>query len=125
MAIRNFLQMFGVGKDPIGERIATPVCALVRNDVVKEVTMNKEELTALVAEILAGMGEEAPQVKSGPYKPENPGPEKRTAAESAEDVSAIDLRKLYLTKDPQKGEEYRKLKARTPARLGMGKAGPR
>ena len=86
--------------------------------------MNKEELSALVAEILAGMGD-APQVKSGPYHPANPGPQKREAEGSAEDVSAIDLRKLYLTETPQNGEEYRKLKARTPARLGMGKAGPR
>ena len=86
--------------------------------------MNKEELSALVAEILAGMGE-APQVKAGPYHPENPGPTQRQEGGSAEDVSAIDLRKLYLTRDPQKGEEYRKLKMRTPARLGMGKAGPR
>ena len=86
--------------------------------------MNKDELSALVAEILAGMGE-APQVKAGPYHPENPGPTQRQEGGSAEDVSAIDLRKLYLTRDPQKGEEYRKLKMRTPARLGMGKAGPR
>ena len=86
--------------------------------------MNKEELSALVAEILAGMGE-APQVKAGPYKAENPGPEQRDMGGAAEDVSAIDLRKLYLTKNPQKGAEYLKLKSRTPARLGMGKAGPR
>ena len=86
--------------------------------------MNKDELSALVAEILAGLGE-APQVKDGPYHPENPGPTQRQEGGSAEDVSAIDLRKLYLTKDPQNGEEYRKLKMRTPARLGMGKAGPR
>ena len=86
--------------------------------------MNKDELSALVAEILAGMGE-APQVKSGPYHPENPGPQAREDGGTAEDVSALDLRKLYLTEDPQNGPEYLKLKARTPARLGMGKAGPR
>ena len=86
--------------------------------------MNKDELSALVAEILAGMGE-APQVKSGPYHPENPGPQQREDGGSAEDVSALDLRKLYLTENPQNGPEYLKLKARTPARLGMGKAGPR
>jgi len=86
--------------------------------------MNKEELSALVAEILAGMGE-PPQVKSGPYYPENPGPEQREEGGSAEDVSAIDLRKLYLTENPENKAEYLKLKGRTPARLGMGKAGPR
>ena len=87
--------------------------------------MNKEELSALVAEILSGMGEDAPQVKAGPYHPENPGPSGRDAGGAAEDVSAVDLRKLYLTEKPQKKEEYAKLKSRTPARLGMGKAGPR
>ena len=86
--------------------------------------MNKDELSALVAEILAGMGE-APQVKSGPYHPENPGPQQREDGGTAEDVSALDLRKLCLTEEPQSGAEYLKLKARTPARLGMGKAGPR
>ena len=86
--------------------------------------MNKEQLTALVAEILSGMGE-APQVKSGPYYPGNPGPQQRSEGGSAEDVSAIDLRKLYLTETPEKGGDYLKLKSRTPARLGMGKAGPR
>ena len=86
--------------------------------------MNKQELSALVAQILTEMGE-APQVKAGSYYPENPGPQQRDAGGSAEDVSAIDLRKLYLTENPENGEEYRKLKARTPARLGMGKAGPR
>ena len=99
------------------------MCALVRNDV-EEVTLNKDELSALVAEILAGMGE-APQVKAGPYKPENSGPQERSDGGSAEDVSAIDLRKLYLTENPVSGGEFLKLKARTPARLGMGKAGPR
>ena len=84
--------------------------------------MNKEELSALVAEILAGMGE-TPQVKAGPYKAEDPGP--HCDGGSAEDVSAIDLRKLYLTENPKNGTEYGKLKSRTPARLGMGKAGPR
>ena len=86
--------------------------------------MNKEELSALVAQILSGMGE-APQVKSGPYHPENPGPEAGTEGSSAGDVSVIDLRKLYLTENPKNGAAYLKLKMRTPARLGMGKAGPR
>ena len=61
--------------------------------------MNKDELSALVAEILGSMGE-APQVKSGSYHPENPGPQERSDGGSAEDVSNLDLRKLYLTENP-------------------------
>ena len=89
--------------------------------------MNKEELSALVAEILRGM--EQPQVKGSDYKPRDPGPQpedtKYRDGDFVEDVSALDLRKLYMVEDPADGERYRKLKSQTPARLGMGKAGAR
>ena len=77
--------------------------------------MNKEELSALVADILRGMDAPAKVEKS--VKPEM----ERVAA----DVSNIDLRKLYMVEDPADGERFRKMKLRTPARLGSGKAGPR
>ena len=90
--------------------------------------MNKEELSALVAEILGKMGQE-PQVKGSDYKPRDPGPQSPDThhqdGDFVEDVSELDLRKLYLVEDPADGERYRKLKLRTPARLGTGKAGPR
>ena len=89
--------------------------------------MNKEELSALVAEILQGMGE--PQVKGSDYKPTSPGPQPQDThhrdGDFVEDVTELDLRKLYLVEDPADGDSYRRLKARTPARLGMGKAGVR
>ena len=74
--------------------------------------LNKEELTALVAEILRGTEAPAVQVKDEP---------ERVAA----DVSDMDLRKLYMVKDAADGERFRKMKLRTPARLGCGKAGAR
>ena len=77
--------------------------------------MNKEELSALVAEILRGM--DAPAEAPKPAMPE--------AERVAADVSKMDLRKLYLVEDPADGERFRKMKLRTPARLGSGKAGPR
>jgi ethanolamine ammonia-lyase small subunit len=40
-------------------------------------------------------------------------------------VTELDLRKLYLTENPENGEEFRKMKQKTPARLGAGKAGAR
>ena len=90
--------------------------------------MNKEELSALVAEILGTMGPE-PMVKGSDYKPTTPGPMPEDThhhdGDFVTDVSELDLRKLYLVENPADGEKYRKLKARTPARLGMGKAGPR
>ncbi len=87
--------------------------------------MNKQELAALVAELLQNM-EKSPQVKGGEYKPANPGPEKKDVeAGHVADISTMDLRKLYMTKDPQNGEAFRRLKEKTPARLGSGRAGPR
>ncbi len=90
--------------------------------------MNKEELSALVAELLQNMDPE-PAVKGSDYKPADPGPE-QTGNEYAPgdfvpDVSALDLRKLYLVENAKEPDKYRKLKERTPARLGMGRCGPR
>ena len=90
--------------------------------------MNKEELTALVAEILRGL-EKEPTVKGSDYKPTQPGPEKHSASfapgEFVPDITELDLRQLYLTENPADGEKYRRMKAKTPARLGSGRAGPR
>ena len=42
-----------------------------------------------------------------------------------EDVTALDLRKLYLVEDAAEPDKFRKLKEKTPARLGSGRAGSR
>ncbi|MBE6980790.1 MAG: ethanolamine ammonia-lyase subunit EutC [Ruminococcaceae bacterium] len=90
--------------------------------------MNKQELTAMVAQILQTMGQE-PMVKASDYKPTQPGPRETCPegdpSESAADVTALDLRKLYLVEDPKDKEGFAALKAKTPARLGAGKAGAR
>ena len=41
------------------------------------------------------------------------------------DVTEVDIRKQYLVKNPEHGEEYAELKANAPCRLGIGKAGAR
>ena len=90
--------------------------------------MNKEELTAMVAEILSSMGNE-PMVKGSDYKPSNPGPVRKDSGyhdgDFVPDVTALDLRKLYLTENAADPEKFKKMKLKTPARLGSGKAGPR
>ena len=90
--------------------------------------MNKQDLAAMVAEILSTM-DSPPMVKAGEYHPTAPQPEARDThyhdGDFVPDVSALDLRKLYLTENPENGEKFRKMKERTPARLGSGKAGPR
>ena len=91
--------------------------------------MNKQELTQLVTEILTQMHTEQPQVKGSEYKPATTGPqpERHDYEDGAfvPDVTALDLRKLYLTENAADPETFKKLKLRTPARLGSGKAGPR
>ena len=88
--------------------------------------MNKAELTALVAEIL---GQMEPQVKGADYRPTSAGPQPADThhidGDFVPDVTELDLRKLYLTEAPADKERFAKMKQRTPARLGSGKAGPR
>lgn len=90
--------------------------------------MNKQDLTQMIAQILEEMGQ-PPQVKAGEYHPRAPQPEAKPTpygdGDFVPDVTELDLRKLYLTEAPENGEKFRKMKARTPARLGSGKAGPR
>ena len=90
--------------------------------------MNKQDLTQMIAQILEEMGQ-PPQVKAGEYHPRASQPEAKPTpygnGDFVPDVTELDLRKLYLTENPENGEKFRKMKARTPARLGSGKAGPR
>ena len=89
--------------------------------------MNKQELAAMVAEILGEMAPE-PMVK-GEYLPQAAGAEAKDFhhrdGDFVPDVTELDLRKLYLVEEPQNAEKYKKMKEKTPARLGCGKAGAR
>ena len=88
--------------------------------------MNKDELRALISELLK---DTEPMVKGSDYKPAAPNPVAKETpygdGDFVPDVSDLDLRKLYLVDDPADGETFKRLKARTPARLGSGRAGPR
>ena len=89
--------------------------------------MNKQELTAMVAEILGSMDLE-PMVKGSDYRPASPGPQPKPSGyedgDFVPDITALDLRKLYLVEDPVKGDKYRLMKARTPARLAAAEQVP-
>ena len=88
--------------------------------------MNKEQLSALVAEIL---GQMEPPVKGADYRPTAPAPERQAPPQGpgdfVPDITQLDLRQLYLTDNPADKARYAKMKAKTPARLGCGKAGAR
>ena len=83
----------------------------------------------MVAQLLQELQHPEPMVKGSDYKPRDPGPVEQatnyTDGDFVPDVTALDLRKLYLVKDPENGEKYRKMKEKTPARLGFGRCGPR
>lgn len=85
--------------------------------------MNQEELKTLVAQILREMspGTE-PAVKASDYRPTTTMADE---SQCLEDISTIDLRGQYLVENPAQPEAYRRLKEKTPARLGSGRAGPR
>ena len=82
----------------------------------------------MVEQILQSMGQE-PMVKASDYKPTDPGPQTPQTpykdGDFVEDITQLDLRKLYLVENAADPEKYRQLKEKTPARLGSGKAGPR
>ena len=90
--------------------------------------MNKQDLAAMVAEILDAM-EAPPMVKATEYHATEPQPEQAQThfhdGDFVPDVTQLDLRQLYLVTDPENAEKYKKMKLRTPARLGSGRAGPR
>lgn len=90
--------------------------------------MNDTELRALVERMVADlMGQPpTPQVKSADYHPMEPGPEHTaTTGQVLDDITTVDLRRQYLISQPKNGPAFQALKLKTPARLGMGRAGPR
>lgn len=77
--------------------------------------MNKEDLKSLVAELLTQMQGE----------PTEAAPSAEPSGDALPDITKIDLRGQYLIENPQNAAEFTALKARTPARLGLGRAGTR
>lgn len=75
--------------------------------------MDKAELKQLVAQLLREMeGAPAAQAQS-------------SSSELLPDITKIDLRTQYLVQHPENGPAFLALKKKTPARLGMGRAGAR
>jgi len=91
--------------------------------------MTKQELTNMVAEILSQMhGEKEPMVKASDYKTVIYNEKADSGYRDGDfvpDVTQLDLRKLYLVEDAADSEKFKRMKEKTPARLGCGKAGPR
>lgn len=83
--------------------------------------MNQEELRAIVAQMLREMdGKPEPPVKAGDYKPAV-----LPDSGALPDITKVDLRQQYLTEHAANPKAFQALKAKTPARLGVGRAGTR
>ena len=78
--------------------------------------MNREDLKALVAQMLQDMQPPAPAASPAA----SPAQE-----DTLPDITAVDLRQQYLVSQPKNREAFLALKQKTPARLGLGRAGTR
>ena len=89
--------------------------------------MNELELRALVERMVADLMGQAPtpQVKAAVYKPLERGQESGSGGEMLPDITEVDLRRQYLMPNPQNGPAFLDLKLKTPARLGLSRAGAR
>ena len=89
--------------------------------------MNELELRALVERMVAYLMGQAPtpQVKAADYKPLERGQESGSGGEMLPDITEVDLRRQYLMPNPQNGPAFLDLKLKTPARLGLSRAGAR
>lgn len=95
--------------------------------------MNQQELKKMVEELLLTMEpsphKQEPEVKASGYYPRDPGPQQKDSGfgdgDFVQDVTDLNLRKLYLTEGPREKEKFARMKLKTSARLGSGRAGPR
>ena len=85
--------------------------------------MEEKELRALVERMVKELAGEAPtpQVKGADYKPF----EGTQSREVLPDLTETDIRRQYLVENAENPAAFLALKARTPARIGLGRAGTR
>ncbi len=80
--------------------------------------ISENKIKSIIEEVLAAMGgsDAAPAAADQPVA---------EACEEGIDLAAVDLRKQLLVPEPHNREAYLKMKATTPARIGIWRAGPR
>lgn len=91
--------------------------------------MDTEELKTLIAQMLREMAPlSEPPVKASEHKPTSVEDIVENSLDSSslvDDISEIDIRNQYLVEHPKDQGAFLNLKRKTPARLGVGRAGPR
>ena len=75
--------------------------------------MDKAELKRLIADLLQEL------------EPESGTNDQKTEQTTTDDLTKIDLRKEYWVDNPENSDLFYRLKQKTPARLGLGRAGAR
>ncbi|OPA75338.1 ethanolamine ammonia-lyase [Paenibacillus selenitireducens] len=88
----------------------------------------KSMIESILMEMVGNKSEEATEsVLTEPAQTNRPTePEVvEDSGECLDDITEVDLRKLLLVPDPEDREGYLKMKEKTPARLGVWRAGPR
>ena len=86
--------------------------------------MNEKDLKALVEQLVGQMvGELDTNVVSETVKKATEVVVDNNAY--IDDITEVDIRKQLLVKNPKDAEAYLDMKAKTPARLGIGRAGTR
>ena len=78
--------------------------------------MTEQQIRAVVEQVLARLGQDAPRESTGAPA---------VAGDPLPDISAIDLRRQYLVESPHDQAAFLAMKERTPARIGVGRAGAR
>ncbi len=92
--------------------------------------VDKQEMKAMIVSILEEMTdpsstESATKVVEKPINKQEEATVKEATEEVLEDITQIDIRKQFLVPHPADREGYLKMKAKTPARLGLWRSGPR
>lgn len=87
--------------------------------------MDREELKAIVAQMLRELAPAQTPPSPPPVKGAETTPEAPPDDGVLPDLTTVDLRAQYLVPNAAHGAEFRALKAKTPARLGLGRCGAR
>ncbi|NLM04667.1 MAG: ethanolamine ammonia-lyase subunit EutC [Clostridiales bacterium] len=81
--------------------------------------VSEKELKKVIEQVLMGMGAKLPEQQTQEVQIDN------IECDELPDITEINLREQLLVPNPENREEYLELKAITPARLGVWRAGPR
>ena len=87
--------------------------------------MNEQELRTLVERMVLELAGQPAGAAGGTPAKAAPSRAEIDPTGCLEDITETDLRRQYLVEHPRNGPAFLDLKLRTPARLGLGRAGAR